>query len=66
MKTIKIVGDLIDKREPEILKKLDHENIVKYQLDFIETISPFKYLCIVTEYCKVMSKFCNWTIKILR
>ncbi len=57
MKAIEIVGDLIDEREHLVLSRLNHENIVKYYLDFEETFSSLKYLCIITEYCKVMSIF---------
>ena len=36
--------------EPEILKKYDHLNMVKYIKDFQTSCKGFEYLCIVMEF----------------
>jgi len=36
--------------EPEILKKYNHENMVRFIEDFTTSDSKFKYLCIVMEF----------------
>ena len=49
LKKIQYLENNDTKKELDILKRLDNENIVKYHDTFEETC----LLCIVTEYCSV-------------
>lgn len=39
--------------ELKLLKKLNHENIIKYFDHFDEKLHDSEYLCIICEYCEV-------------
>lgn len=54
MKTVEIVNEFTFDLEHFILSRLDNENIVKYYCDFEEKIQKSRFLCIITEYCKVI------------
>jgi len=63
MKTIKMeqdgsTGDHSNDEEQEhlILSRLNNDNIIKFYEHFVEDRYGFKWLCIVTEYCPVITQ----------
>lgn len=54
MKMIHTVYDKSSKNsEIEIMKSINHENIIKYFDSFDLEIQSEEYLCLITEYCEV-------------
>lgn len=45
--------------ELKILKRIKHENIIKYHDHFKNKLNNLDYICIICEYCKVL-KFINY------
>jgi len=57
MKTIEMNKGSTLEQEHFILSRLNHENIIKYYEHFEQVVIGCNNLCIVTEYCRVISNY---------